>query len=56
MLRIPDIGSTMLSHESNQSENNNCCKNSHVKATEDIMLATEDAKTWEEMEVSLTII
>ena len=44
----------MLSHAINQSENNNCCQNILVKATEYIMLATEDAKTWEEMEVSLT--
>ena len=30
-------------------------KNSHVKATEVIMLAAEDAKTWDQMEVSLTV-
>ena len=44
----------MLSHYGNQSENNNCCQNSHVKATEGIMLATEDAIKWERMEVLLT--
>ena len=40
----------------NQSENKICCQNSHVEANGKIMLATEDAKTWEEIEVSLTIL
>ena len=39
----------------NQSENKICCQNSHVEAILKIMLATEDAKTYEEMEVSLTV-
>ena len=38
----------------NQSEDKIFCQNSHVEAIEKIMLATEDAKTLEEMELSLT--
>ena len=38
----------------NQSVNKICCQNSHVEANGKLMLATEDAKTWEKMEVSLT--
>ena len=52
---IVELGSTMLSHGS-QSENRICCQNFHVEANEKIMLATEEANTWEEMEVSVTII
>ena len=43
----------MLSHGS-QSENSICTQNFHVEANEKIMLATEDANTWEEIEVSPT--
>ena len=39
----------------NQSENKLCCQNSHVEAPGKIMFATEDAKTWEEMVISLTL-
>ena len=35
-------------------ENRICCQNFYAKANEKIMLAMEDANTWEEMEVSLT--
>ena len=38
----------------NQSENKICCQNLHVEANGKIVLAMEDVKTWEEMEVSLT--
>ena len=44
----------MLSHDGNQSESKSCCQNYYVEATEDLMLAKEDAKTWEGMEVSMT--
>ena len=49
----PDTGSTMLSYDCNQSEIDNCCQNSLVKATEENMLATKDDIIYEEMEVSL---
>ena len=39
-----------------QLENRICCQNFHIEANGKIMLATEDTKTWEEMEVSLTVI
>ena len=42
-----------LTH-SNQSVNKICRQNSHGEANGKLMLATEDAKTWEEMQVSLT--
>ena len=38
----------------NQSESKICCQNFHVEANGKSVLATEDAKTWEEIEVSLT--
>ena len=38
----------------NQLEDKICCQNSHVEANGKLMLATEDDKTWEEMEVFLT--
>ena len=40
---------------SNQTKNKICCQNSHVGANGKFMLATEDVKTWLEMEVSLTV-
>ena len=40
---------------SNQSKSKIYCQNSHAEANGKIMLATEDVKTWEEMEVSLTV-
>ena len=45
----------MLSHAATNRIKRFAEKNSHVEANGKLMLATEDAKTWEEMEGSLTL-